>query len=246
LNKAAQMLGVQKRRIYDITNVLEGIGLIKKKGKNHVSWNNDPKVDLSRAPDPAPSVFDAETIGSPPRLSSTSGRSAASQVEQLQQDVVKARGEEKNLDQFLDFLTRHSAQFTTGQMPPATDTDLPNRTTYLPPGVSDPRQLMCLRYSDVTGLPMYNNDTIIGIKAPIGTNLEVPDPDQGMRPGMRRYQMYLNSAASSSAPSNNGGPINVYLVRPQVMPGSPSRPGEPAVPSSAPRDDIGFRRQAIG
>jgi E2F transcription factor CC-MB domain/E2F/DP family winged-helix DNA-binding domain len=245
LNKAAQQLGVQKRRIYDITNVLEGIGLIQKEGKNHVSWNNDPKVDLSRAPDPAPSVFDTEAIGSPPRISSTSSRSTASQVEQLQQDVEKVRGEEKNLDQFLDFLTRHSSQFTSGQMPPATETDLPNRATYIPPGVGDPRQLMYLRYSDVTGLPMYNNDTIIGIKAPIGTNLEVPDPDQGMRPGMRRYQMYLNSAAPPSPTSNNGGPINVYLVRPQVMPGSPSRPGEPAVPS-APRHDIGGGQTRTG
>ena len=29
---------VQKRRIYDITNVLEGIGLIEKTSKNHVCW----------------------------------------------------------------------------------------------------------------------------------------------------------------------------------------------------------------
>ena len=31
-------LQVQKRRIYDITNVLEGIGLIEKKGKNNIQW----------------------------------------------------------------------------------------------------------------------------------------------------------------------------------------------------------------
>ena len=29
---------VQKRRIYDITNVLEGIGLIEKKSKNNIQW----------------------------------------------------------------------------------------------------------------------------------------------------------------------------------------------------------------
>jgi|TARA_B100001142_G_scaffold242982_1_gene242128 sugar-specific transcriptional regulator TrmB len=29
---------VQKRRIYDITNVLEGIGLIEKKSKNNIRW----------------------------------------------------------------------------------------------------------------------------------------------------------------------------------------------------------------
>ena len=29
---------MQKRRIYDITNVLEGIGLIEKKSKNNIQW----------------------------------------------------------------------------------------------------------------------------------------------------------------------------------------------------------------
>ncbi len=38
LNDAAAQLGVQKRRIYDITNVMEGIGLLEKQGKNHVCW----------------------------------------------------------------------------------------------------------------------------------------------------------------------------------------------------------------
>ncbi|KAJ8400573.1 hypothetical protein AAFF_G00393420 [Aldrovandia affinis] len=38
LNWASQALEVQKRRIYDITNVLEGIQLVSKKSKNHVQW----------------------------------------------------------------------------------------------------------------------------------------------------------------------------------------------------------------
>lgn len=38
LNSAAGQLDVQKRRIYDITNVLEGIGLIEKKSKNNIQW----------------------------------------------------------------------------------------------------------------------------------------------------------------------------------------------------------------
>lgn len=38
-------LQVQKRRIYDITNVLEGIGLIEKKGKNNIQWRGSaPQV----------------------------------------------------------------------------------------------------------------------------------------------------------------------------------------------------------
>ncbi|KAL0360561.1 UNVERIFIED_CONTAM: Transcription factor E2FC [Sesamum radiatum] len=38
LNRTADVLEVQKRRIYDITNVLEGIGLIEKTTKNHIRW----------------------------------------------------------------------------------------------------------------------------------------------------------------------------------------------------------------
>ena len=39
LFQAADQLAVrQKRRIYDITNVLEGIGLIEKKSKNSIQW----------------------------------------------------------------------------------------------------------------------------------------------------------------------------------------------------------------
>ena len=46
LNQAAGALGVQKRRIYDITNVLEGIGLIEKKSKNNI------QVRQHRSPPP--------------------------------------------------------------------------------------------------------------------------------------------------------------------------------------------------
>ncbi|KAG8517852.1 Transcription factor E2F1 [Galemys pyrenaicus] len=48
LNWAAEVLKVQKRRIYDITNVLEGIQLITKKSKNHIQWlGNQAAVGIS-------------------------------------------------------------------------------------------------------------------------------------------------------------------------------------------------------
>ncbi|XP_037628455.1 transcription factor E2F1 isoform X2 [Sebastes umbrosus] len=46
LNWASQVLDVQKRRIYDITNVLEGIQLISKKSKNNIQWLGN-RVDAS-------------------------------------------------------------------------------------------------------------------------------------------------------------------------------------------------------
>jgi len=48
-------------------------------------------------------------------------------------------------------------------------------------------------------------DTIIAIKAPSGTTLEVPDPDEGMEYPQRRYQIYLKSIS---------GPVEVFLVSP--------------------------------
>ncbi|XP_014210403.1 transcription factor E2F2 [Copidosoma floridanum] len=40
LNVASEKLEVQKRRIYDITNVLEGIGILEKKSKNNIQWKS--------------------------------------------------------------------------------------------------------------------------------------------------------------------------------------------------------------
>ncbi len=44
LNEAVGKLEVQKRRIYDITNVLEGIGLIAKYKKNKIRWAGNDHV----------------------------------------------------------------------------------------------------------------------------------------------------------------------------------------------------------
>ncbi|ORD98025.1 E2F3 [Hepatospora eriocheir] len=39
INKAAQILGVEKRRVYDITNILEGINFVSKWSVNSVKWH---------------------------------------------------------------------------------------------------------------------------------------------------------------------------------------------------------------
>ncbi|EJW84711.1 hypothetical protein WUBG_04376 [Wuchereria bancrofti] len=44
LNEAAMRLGVQKRRLYDITNVLEGIDMIEKMGKNSIRWKSNDEI----------------------------------------------------------------------------------------------------------------------------------------------------------------------------------------------------------
>ena len=44
MNEASRTLEVQKRRIYDITNVLEGIGLIEKTIKNKIRWKGNQSL----------------------------------------------------------------------------------------------------------------------------------------------------------------------------------------------------------
>ncbi|KAL4481359.1 hypothetical protein ABPG72_010512 [Tetrahymena utriculariae] len=47
LNQVSVVLGVQKRRIYDITNVLEGINYVKKVSKNKLKWIGPPNQERS-------------------------------------------------------------------------------------------------------------------------------------------------------------------------------------------------------
>lgn len=50
LNDVAKVLDVQKRRIYDITNVLEGIGLVEKIFKNRIRWRGMPGAFMAATP----------------------------------------------------------------------------------------------------------------------------------------------------------------------------------------------------
>jgi len=146
---------VQKRRIYDITNVLEGIGLIEKKSKNHIHW----------------------------RGSGIASSEDRTQIDHLKKEIDKLKNEEQQLDELL----RNSSK-TLKQI------------------VEDPHfvKYAFVSHDDVRNLPSMQGQTLIAIKAPAGTRLEVPDPDEGMINGKRRYQIFLQS--------EQGTPIDVYLV----------------------------------
>lgn len=67
LNECSQKLQVQKRRLYDITNVLEGIGMLEKKSKNQIQWsrgggNNRPFCDAAEVDDKMRSLQLAERL----------------------------------------------------------------------------------------------------------------------------------------------------------------------------------------
>lgn len=58
--------------------------------------------------------------------------------------------------------------------------------------------------SDINSLDPENQHTIIAIRPPSGTQLQVPDPEEGMPPRERRYQIFLKS--------DSGEPIEAFLV----------------------------------
>lgn len=49
--------------------------------------------------------------------------------------------------------------------------------------------LAYVTHEDLRELPDFRGETLIAIKAPSGSTLEVPDPDEGMPRGQRRYQV---------------------------------------------------------
>ncbi|WOG87736.1 hypothetical protein DCAR_0206967 [Daucus carota subsp. sativus] len=155
LNKAADTLEVQKRRIYDITNVLEGTGLIEKKLKNRIQWKG---IDAAMPRDIE------ETVGS------------------LQADVEHLSMEEHSLDEKI-----REAQ---------------DKLRDLSEDKNNQRWLFVTE-EDIKLLPCFQNETLIAIKAPHGTTLEVPDPDEAVDYPQRRYRIVLRSTM---------GPIDVYLV----------------------------------
>lgn len=130
LNKAAETLQVQKRRIYDITNVLEGIGLIEKNIKNRIYWKG---IESST---PGNVDGDISLLKSEVDNLSLEEQRLDDQIREMQ-ERLRGLSEDENNQKFL-FVTEE----------------------------------------DIKGLPCFQNETLIAIKAPHGTTLEVPDPEE--------------------------------------------------------------------
>eukprot|EP00795_Rhopilema_esculentum_P008560 gene8560-14561_t len=84
LNKATEMLDVQKRRIYDITNVLEGIGVIQKEAKNNIRWRGAKHLERK------PVSVDREQAA------------MATKMVNLHHDVEELKQQEENLDRMIE------------------------------------------------------------------------------------------------------------------------------------------------
>lgn len=152
MKDAAQQLGVEKRRIYDITNVLEGINLIHKHSKNKIQWNFHTNHEL---------------------LSNTS------QSNDIEKAISDKINEEKRLDEEIKLFEEKMQKLVEGES----------------------SEYAYLTYSDIKSIDYLSDQTIIAIKAPKGTDLEVPtvqDSDNFI------YEMYLTNHYNK--------PIHVYLI----------------------------------
>lgn len=155
LNRTADVLEVQKRRIYDITNVLEGIGLIEKTSKNHISWKG---FDMS-----GPQKMDNE-------------------VTRLKAEVERLYAEECRLDDCI----REKQELLRAIA-----------------GDENCQKHLFLTEEDITTLPCFQNQTLIAIKAPQASSVEVPDPDEDIGFPQRQFRIIIRSTT---------GPIDLYLL----------------------------------
>ncbi|XP_016896775.1 transcription factor E2F3-like isoform X2 [Cynoglossus semilaevis] len=138
MNLTALELNTAKRRIYDVTNVLEGISLLKKKSKNTVQW-----------------------LGAPFNRPVT-------------EDLIRLEEEEKQLDEQIKSCTKHIHQMCTDHCV---------------------QKYAYLTHEDLRKIPSLKEQTVMVIKAPAETKLEVSHPDEC-------FQVHLKSTQ---------GPIDIFI-----------------------------------
>ncbi|CAH8430269.1 unnamed protein product [Heterobilharzia americana] len=162
LKMAAEFLAVrQKRRIYDITNVLEGIGLIEKRTKNSIQWKGGSAA--------------------------TNGPDIQARLDELQAEVEYLENLEKKVDEHRGKVLQSLRNVQE---------DLDN-----------------LQYAYVTHQDLINifqDRTMLVIRAPPGTRMEAPVPENPMEQPVqtifslkRSYKIHFKSFTT---------PIHVLLV----------------------------------
>ncbi|KAK1793225.1 hypothetical protein P4O66_011415, partial [Electrophorus voltai] len=159
LNWATEVLEVQKRRIYDITNVLEGVQLIRKKSKKNIQWI-------------VGGVFEGSASGS-------------EHPKTLRRELSDLERKEQVLDDLI--------QSSTNQLRDLTE----NKDNQRYPFSLCVRVCVCLHVGDIRSIASLQDQTVIAVKAPPETKLELPDVAE-----QASMQIYLKS---------KNGAIEVYL-----------------------------------
>ncbi|KAF3833530.1 hypothetical protein F7725_024734 [Dissostichus mawsoni] len=144
LNFVAHELNAPKRRLYDVTNVLEGIKLIKKKSKNYIEWlggevNSAADVELK--------------------------------------DLVE---QERILDELILSCRRQVHRLYEDQ---------------------STQKFAYLTYEDIQQIPSLKEQTVIVIRAPAETKLEVPHPEESLQVHLSSTQVPSRRSSALKTPS---------------------------------------------
>ncbi|XP_060199817.1 transcription factor E2FC [Lycium barbarum] len=162
LNHSADVLEVAKRRIYDITNVLEGIGLIEKTTKSRIRWKG---------------------------FRSPRSRGLDNQVSTLKGEIEYLNAEDCRLD---NCIREKLEQIRT------LESDM------------NCQKSLFLTEEDIMSLPHFRDKTVIAIKAPYASSIEVPDPCEELDFSERQYRQYRLVLRSTT------GPIDLFLLSKQA------------------------------
>ena len=232
LNYAMEELGVRKRRLYDITNVLEGVGLIRKTSKNIVSW-----------------VVAADTTTANNNCSSSSNDYSNTQSNidferedrvrrVIKQEIEAYQKESMELDQYVDLFYNRIVDYQDSmQISNATaidnnaidNTAIDNTTIDFKKGgieressqdhhhqqqqISHSQSVLYVTKQEIGSLQQYQNETVIAVRYPPGTTLEVPDPNIDLN----HYQLYMSSRQGKKVNNNNAEEtVHVYLIKEDI------------------------------
>lgn len=201
LNETADRLQVQKRRIYDIVNVLEGIGVVSKHSKNKIVWNEQFEMTGSNAGTSAVADGAGAEVDPKEEEARAAARARDAEIEKLNKEVADLGAEERAIQESIAQLQNELNAMSNGNIP-----DKSNHEN----NSSASARLAYVTHEDIYSIPEFQGRTVWAIKAPMGSELMIPDPANQLQ--RRRddsapkqpYQIFLRSS---------GGAIEWFRIR---------------------------------
>ena len=159
LNVAAIQLRVQKRRIYDITNVLEGIGLIEKTIKNKIRWKG-----LEGMKAVADSTFVqalmTKDISPEALVEYDQNPEETEEIERMRREIEEIREEERQIDRMME-------EFKKSRFEGEVEDQRYSHYAYV-------------TREDIALLNSCNKDSqiLVAIRPPKGSSIEIHNPEE--------------------------------------------------------------------
>ncbi|XP_068603680.1 transcription factor E2F3 [Brachionichthys hirsutus] len=210
LNDIASALQVRKRRVYDVTNVLEGIHLLVKPSKNHIKWLGSNWSEKN-----------AQDLGDLIQ--------AEKHLDELIESCV--------LQIYQMYEDQHSLKYPFDRDFTSTDSDIIDHCVHSCCIQTHSLTLMTtfayVTYDDVQSIPSFKDQAVMVIKAPVETELEVPHPTESLQVHLRSttgpIEVFvcsdgptkMNSRSSSSTDANLSAPLLSNSSHPKDDPKHP-------------------------